>query len=101
MPLSTKQKNGKKKNAESTKDGMKMKLIFMPEGDVSEDDSESEDEFNTGGMYVEKEDVLLIYNAMKQYKPDKEEEVLYSTLLESFEEILAVDYNVKLPDVEF
>jgi hypothetical protein len=38
---------------------------------------------------------------MKQYKPDKEEAVLYSTLLESFEEILVVDYGVKLPDVGF
>jgi hypothetical protein len=78
-----------------------MKLIFIPEGEVSEseDDTEREEEFEESRMYLGKEDVLMIYTAMKHYKPCKEEEVLYSTLLESFEEILVVDYNVKLPDV--
>jgi hypothetical protein len=78
-----------------------MKLIFIPEGEVSEseDDTEREEEFEESRMYLGKEDVLMIYTAMKHYKPSKEEEVLYSTLLESFEEILVVDYNVKLPGV--
>ena len=81
---------------------MKMKLIFMPEDEVSEEEEEEDDEeFEGGGMYVDREDVLLIYNAMKHYKPSQEEEVLYWTLLESFEEILVVDYHVKLPDVVY
>ena len=53
------------------------------------------------GRYVQKEDVLMIYTAMKHYKPAKEEENLYYVLLESFEEILVVDYHVKLPDVVY
>jgi hypothetical protein len=102
MMLSIKQrKRGKKKNTERTKDSMKMELIFMPEDGVPDGDSESEEEFDAGGMYLEKEDVLMIYTAMKHYKPSQEEEVLYSTLLESFEEILVVDYDVKLPDVVY
>lgn len=50
-------------------------------------------------MYLEKEDVLLIYTAVKHYKPSTEEEVLYLALLESFEEILVVGYDVKLSDL--
>ena len=99
MSQSAKQKkSSKEKKAEKD---IGMKLIFIPEGEVSEseDDTEREEEFEESGMYVGKEDVLLIYNAMKHYKPPKEEEALYSTLLESFEEILVIDYNVKLPDV--
>jgi hypothetical protein len=42
----------------------------------------------------------LIYNALKHYKPTEDEEVLHSTLLESFEETLLVDYDVKLPGFE-
>jgi len=96
----TQKKRGKEKAVEKD---MKMKLIFMPEDEVpeSEDDTERDEEFEGGGMYLEKEDVLLIYNAMKNYRPAKEEEVLYPTLLESFEEILVVDYDVKLPDVVY
>ena len=81
---------------------MKMKLIFMPGNEVSEKEEEEDDEeFESGGMYLEKEDVLLIYTAMKNYKPAKDEENLYYVLLESFEEILVVDYHVKLPDVVY
>ncbi len=92
MPLSTKQK--KKAKVETR---VRTRLILPGEEMPAEEDIEE----NEGGMFLEKEDVQLIYNAIKHYKPDKEEEVLYSTLLESFEEILVVDYNVSLPDVEF
>ena len=104
MPLPAKQKKrGKEKNVHRTKSSMKMELIFMPEDEVSEseEDTERDEEFEESGMYVGKEDVLLIYNAMKRYKPAKKEESLYYVLLESFEEILVVDYDVKLPDVVF
>ena len=65
----------------------------MPEVD-EEDENES-------GMFLEKEDVRLIYNALKEYKPREEDENLHSVLLESFEEMLVVDYEVKLPDVVY
>jgi hypothetical protein len=63
----------------------------MPEVD-EEDENES-------GMFLEKEDVRLIYNALKAYKPREEEENLHSVLLESFEEMLVVDYDEMPPDV--
>jgi hypothetical protein len=63
---------------------------------------EEEDmEENERGMFLEKEDVRLIYNALRAYKPREEEEVLHSTWLEMFEQTLVVDYGVKLPGVEF
>ena len=100
MPQSVKQKKSSKEK--KVEKDMKMKLIFMPEDEVSEKEEEEDDEeFESGGMYLEKEDVLMIYNAMKHYKPAKEEENLYYVLLESFEEILVVDYHVKLPDVVY
>ena len=80
---------------------VKMKLIFMPEDELSEKEEEDGEEFESGGMYLEKEDVLMIYTAMKHYKPSQEEENLYYVLLESFEEILVVDYHVKLPDMVY
>lgn len=53
---------------------------------------EDEDAENTGGMSLEKEDIQLIYNALKAYTPKAKEEHLLSVLLEEFEEILAVDF---------
>ena len=47
-------------------------------------------------MYFEKEDVLLIYNALKNYNPTGDEKALYDTWLEMFEETLVVEYGVKL-----
>ena len=90
MPLSAKQK--KKAKVETR---VRTRLILPGEEMPAEEDIEE----NEGGIFLEKEDVLLIYKAMKSYKPSQEEEVLHSTLLESFEEILVVDYDVKLPDV--
>ena len=44
----------------------------------------------------------MIYNALKNYKPvSDDEEMVYEFLLEQFEEILIVDYKVKLPGFEF
>jgi len=46
---------------------------------------------------VEKDDVLLLYNALKHYKPgNDDEEMTHELLVEQFEEILIVDYKVKL-----
>jgi hypothetical protein len=58
---------------------------------------EEEDEEGEGGIYLEKEDVQLLYKALKNYKPgNDEEEMTYEMLVEQFEEILIVDYKVKL-----
>jgi hypothetical protein len=90
-------KKEREKKARKSKSNLRTRMILPGEEMPVEEGIEE----NGGGMFLEKEDVQLIYNAMKHYKPDKEEEVLYSTLLESFEEMLVVDYHGSLPDVEF
>ena len=62
---------------------------YFEDGDVDDD---------TGGMYLHKEDIRLIYNALRDYKPMKQETHLHSVLLEEFEEILVVDYGEPFPD---
>jgi hypothetical protein len=78
-----KKKKVKKKNA--------TKVFLMPVEETEEDiDDEDEDE---SSMYLEKEDIQLIYNALKNYKPANDEEMLHEILLEQFDEILVVDYG--------
>jgi hypothetical protein len=73
--------------------------IIPPGEDMIGEDSDDEVE---GGMYLEKEDMLVIYKALKNYKPvNDDEETVYEMLLEQFEEILIVDYKVKLPGVRW
>jgi hypothetical protein len=72
------------------------KIILSTDKDTAEEDLD-EDEDEAGGIYFEKEDVLVIYNALKNYQPvNDDEEMVYEMLLEQFEEILIVDYKVKL-----
>ena len=49
------------------------------------------------GKFLDKEEVHIIYNALREYKPTEKEEHLHSVLLEEFEEILVVDYNEPYP----
>jgi hypothetical protein len=86
-----KQKKKKKANKNTTK------INPMTDEETHEEDIEEEDE---GGMHFEKENVQLIYNALKNYKPTEDEQALYETWLEMFEEMLVVDYGVKLPGFE-
>lgn len=74
---------------------MRTKIIPVldDEGDL-EDEGEEDD----GGMFLEKESIQLIYNALSRYKPTEDEEHLHGVLLEEFEEILVVDYNEPSPD---
>ena len=74
-----------KKKLTKTKKIKKTKLIIETD----------EDE---GGMFVDKEEVHIIYNALREYKPTEKEEHLHSVLLEEFEEILVVDYSELYPD---
>ena len=84
-----------KKKTKKTKKGMKTRLI-LPGEEMPEVDEKDEDE---GGMFLEKEDVQIIFNALSKYKPTEVEEHLHSVLLEEFEEILVVDYNEPYPEV--
>jgi hypothetical protein len=81
------------KKTKKTKKIKQTKIILAPA-----DERASEDEYE-GGMFLEKESIQLIYNALHEYKPTNKEEHLHSVLLEEFEEILVVDYNEIYPDV--
>src|SRR5438046_6938745 len=87
-----KKKKAKKKNA--TKVILSTDEETNDEKEPDEDDIDEEDD--ESGMYFEKEDVLLIYNALKNYNPTGDEKALYDTWLEMFEETLVVEYGVKL-----
>jgi hypothetical protein len=93
----SKQKKQKKKTADKQNE---IKIILSTDEETGEEDIDEQDE-DEGGMYMEKEDVKLIYNALKNYKPTGDEIALYETWLEMFEETLVVDFKVKLPGFEF
>ena len=93
------QKKEKLKNKADKKNATK--VILMTDEKTDEEDMDNEDE-DAGGIYLEKEDVLVIYNALKNYKPGNEdEEMLHETWLEMFEESLVTEFGVKLPGSEF
>jgi hypothetical protein len=82
----------------------KTQILLMPPDNNSTESELFEDEDmdeETGGMYLHKEDIRFIYNALKAYKPIGEENTLHGVLLEEFEELLVVDYGEKLPGFEF
>jgi hypothetical protein len=97
MPQAKKQKNKKLKK---TKKDVRTKVTLVPEEDVSskEEESEHKEDESEGGIYLEKEDMKLIYNALSAYKPTEDEEHLHSILLEEFEEIRVTDYGEPYPD---
>jgi hypothetical protein len=73
------------------------KLILSTDEEIDEEEDLDEDEEDAGGIYLEKEDVLVIYHALKNYKPESDDEKMtHEMLVEQFEEILIVDYKVKL-----
>jgi hypothetical protein len=54
--------------------------------------ADHEGEEATGGILLEKEDIQLIYKALRSYTPTGEEEQLHGILAESFEELLTIEY---------
>ena len=95
-------KQKKKKKHKKDKKAPRTNDLLMPAEDIAEEeDLDDEDEEEGNGMDLEKEDIQLIYNALKNYTPTQKEHVLYETLFEQFEEMLIVDYGVRLPGSEF
>jgi hypothetical protein len=88
-------KNRRQKKAK--KDVKKVILMGNDEDDVVSEGEEVDEE--ESGMFLEKEDIQIIYNALSKYKPPEKEEQRYELLLEEFEEILVVDYNEPYPDI--
>ena len=86
----------KTRKPKKTKKARGIKATIVLADDLSSEDKDIEEE---GGMYLEKEDVQLIYNALSKYMPTEKEEHLHSVLLEEFEEILVVDYDEIPADV--
>ena len=93
-------KQKKKKKQKKTKKAGVTKVILMPDEDTVEDEA-LHDEEEESGIYLDKDSIQIIYNALSQYKPTKDEENVYGVLHEQFEEMLAVDYGVRLPGFEF
>jgi hypothetical protein len=58
---------------------------------LQQDKADSEGK-EAGGILLEKEDIQLIYKALRSYTPTDKEEQLYDILVESFEELLAIEY---------
>ena len=89
-------KKGEPKNKSAKAERrVRTRLILPGEEMPAEEDIDE----NKGGMFLEKEDVQLIYRALREYKPAEKEVHLHSVLLEGFEEILVVDYDEVPPDV--
>jgi hypothetical protein len=87
----------KKKKKKKTKEP---RTRIIPPGE-DKTGEESDDDVE-GGMYLEKEDMLVIYKALKNYKPaGEDEEMVHELLVEQFEESLVVDYKVKLRGVRW
>jgi hypothetical protein len=88
---------GKKKTGKTEK-GMETKIILVPADDISSEE-DNDEESDEGAMYLDKESIQIIFNALREYKPTNKEEHLHSVMLEEFEEILVVDYKEPYPDV--
>jgi hypothetical protein len=54
--------------------------------------ADSEGNEAESGILLEKEDIQLIYKALRNYTPTGKEEQLYDILVEVFEELLATEY---------
>jgi hypothetical protein len=87
-----------KKKTKKTKKIEQTRIILMPADDISSEENNDE-EFDESGMFLDKESIQIIFNALREYKPTEDEEHLLSVLLEEFEEILVVDYKEPYPDV--
>ncbi|MDQ3960276.1 MAG: hypothetical protein M3255_08375 [Pseudomonadota bacterium] len=89
-------KKEKQKDKSAKAESLARTRLILPgeEMPAAEDITENE-----GGMFLEKEDVRLIYHALREYKPAEKEAHLHSVLLEEFEEILAVDDDEIPPEV--
>jgi hypothetical protein len=89
MPKQKKKKKKKAKKENATK------IIPMTGEETDEEDIDEDDE--EGGIYMEKEDVKIIFHALKEYKPTQKEKQRFELLVEEFEEMLVVDDKVKFP----
>ncbi len=69
-------------------------LSPLPSQQSGGEDSNREEA--AGGIFLTKEDIRLIYKALRYYPPMEKEAHLHGILVESFEELLATEY-IELP----
>ena len=68
----------------------KTPLSPSPSQQRSKADSNSEEA--EGGIFLTKDDIRLIYKALRYYTPTEKEAHLHSILVEEFEELIATEY---------
>lgn len=90
-------KKGKKNKQKEQEARTRILLLDTPIGQAEAEDAYN-DESGDDGMFLEKQDVQLIYNALREYEPTPDEEHLHVIWLEQFEEMLVVDHGEPYPD---
>jgi hypothetical protein len=90
----------KKKKKQHANKEPATKVILMKDADTDDEEIDEEDE-DESGIYLDKASVQIIYNALSHYTPTTDEENVYGVLHEEFEEMLVVEYGVRLPGFEF
>ncbi|MGH8715436.1 MAG: hypothetical protein ACREUI_01670 [Burkholderiales bacterium] len=88
--------NTKKNEKQRKNKSVQTKIIHVLPDDILSNDGEHDYEEGSG-VFVEKEDIHIIYNALRGYKPTDKEEQRYELLLEEVEEILVCYYGDAIP----
>jgi hypothetical protein len=91
-------KKKKRKNIGKEREARTRILLLDTPNGQAEAEEAYDDDSDDGGMFLGKEDVQLIYNALREYKPTPDEELLHGIWLEEFEMMLVADYGEPYPD---
>jgi hypothetical protein len=70
----------------------KKKTPLSPSSSQQRGGEDSNSEEATGGIFLTKDDIQLIYKALRYYSPTEKEAQLHGILVEEFEELLATEY---------
>jgi hypothetical protein len=65
---------------------------LSPSPSQQQDGEDSNSEEAEGGIFLTKEDIGLIYKALRYYHPTEKEAHVHGILVEEFEELLATEY---------
>jgi hypothetical protein len=60
--------------------------------DSNSEEEDSNSEEAEGGIFLTKDDIRLVYKALRYYNPTEKEAHLHGILVEEFEELLATEY---------
>ncbi len=68
------------------------KIPLSPSPSQQRGGEDSKGEEGEGGIFLTKDDIRLIYKALRYYSPTEKEAHLHGILVEEFEELLATEY---------